>query len=96
MEKATSFEIAFRSFRRVVSVRVTAARITSCFLTGLATLFGRLREGHVRTENAENTATVDGALEAAQRTVNRLVVANFNAYGQGDPLVCSSVCESAL
>ena len=65
----------------------TTARVTGCLLARETALFGRLREGHVAAENAQHTAAVDGAFEAAQCAVDGLVIPYFDTYGHDRSLL---------
>ena len=55
-----------------------------CLLPLLAADLRGLRVGHVLPVDPEDTGAVDGPLEAAEGAVDGLLVAYFDADGQGD------------
>lgn len=54
------------------------------FLSGEAAFFRRLREGHIRAIDAQNSTAIHGALETTQGAIDGFAVSNLDSYGQSD------------
>jgi hypothetical protein len=65
-------------------VAVATLGVALCLLSREPTFLGWLGVCHVGAKNAKHSATVDGALEATQSAIDRLVVADLDTYWHGE------------